>query len=172
MNRSVFIKAGFLLITLVGSLQLNAQKYGHLNFGNFLEKFPAVEESTTKLKTLNDSLATVNEKMSKEFEAFYTQAEKDNAEGKLTRIQLEETQKQLQTKQAELQGFQESAEKMIQDRRASLLKPILDRVQNAIKEVAKENGYAMIFDTSAGTTLFAQESDDITALVKKKLGMQ
>jgi hypothetical protein len=29
----------------------------------------------------------------------------------------------------------------------------------------------MIFDTSSGAMLFAAESDDVTALVKKKLGL-
>ncbi|MBC7774905.1 MAG: OmpH family outer membrane protein, partial [Phycisphaerae bacterium] len=39
------------------------------------------------------------------------------------------------------------------------------------KAVAKENGYAMVFDTSTGAMLFASDSDDLTELVKKKLGL-
>jgi len=41
------------------------------------------------------------------------------------------------------------------------------------KDVAKENGYTYIFDTSPGigVVLYADESTDVTALVKAKLGM-
>ena len=60
---------------------------------------------------------------------------------------------------------------MIAARREDLLKPILTRVEDAVKAVATENSYLMIFDTSSGAFLFAAESDDVSPLVKKKLGM-
>jgi hypothetical protein len=48
----------------------------------------------------------------------------------------------------------------------------LAKVDVAIKAIGKENNYAFIFDTSTGGTLFALESEDITALVKAKLGLK
>ena len=44
---------------------------------------------------------------------------------------------------------------------------------NAIKEVGKENGFTYVFDLSAGGILyFADNTEDILPLVKKKLGLQ
>ena len=60
----------------------------------------------------------------------------------------------------------------LQEKEKELLQPIIDRAKQAIAEVAKENGYTYIFDTSAGTLLYQQDSDDILALVKKKLGLK
>ena len=47
--------------------------------------------------------------------------------------------------------------------------PILKRAEAAIVEVAKENTYAYIFDTSAGAVVYAQPSDNVMDIVKKKL---
>jgi outer membrane protein len=57
-------------------------------------------------------------------------------------------------------------------RRQVLLKPILEKIDVAVKAVGKEGGYTFIFDTSSGSMLFATESEDITSLVKTKLGMK
>ena len=51
------------------------------------------------------------------------------------------------------------------------LQPILDKVNNIIKQVAVENQFTYIFDSSAGILLYAQESMDVTTLVKTKLGI-
>ena len=47
----------------------------------------------------------------------------------------------------------------------------MGKLEDAIRAVAKENGYSVIFDTSTGSTLYAAEGDDITPLVKKKLNL-
>ena len=43
--------------------------------------------------------------------------------------------------------------------------------KEAIKQVARDGGYAYIFDTSMGATLYDEGGDDIMPLVKKKLGL-
>ena len=55
-----------------------------------------------------------------------------------------------------------------------ILAPILDEVRNAIAAVAKENGYSYIFDGSpgVGVLLYADDSTNVTGLVKAKLGLQ
>ena len=52
-----------------------------------------------------------------------------------------------------------------------MLKPIRDRIQGAIDDVAKENGFTYIFDKSMGIILYADDSADVSAQVKAKLGM-
>jgi outer membrane protein len=52
-----------------------------------------------------------------------------------------------------------------------LLKPIQDRVNKAIKDVATENGFLYIFDSGMGVVLYADPAADATKLVKTKLGI-
>jgi outer membrane protein len=51
------------------------------------------------------------------------------------------------------------------------MEPMIEKANQAIEDVAKENGYTYILDTSAGTVLYFPESDDILPLVKTKLGL-
>ena len=49
------------------------------------------------------------------------------------------------------------------------LEPILSKARKAIEDVATEGGFTYIFDKSQGSILYAQESENILPLVKKKL---
>ena len=52
-----------------------------------------------------------------------------------------------------------------------MFKPLRDKIQTAIDQVAAENGYAFIFDYSTGFVLYADSSTDVSNLVRAKLGM-
>ena len=55
-------------------------------------------------------------------------------------------------------------------KRENLLKPILDKVDAAVKSVGKENGYAMIFDTSLfNFVLSVDDTQDVMPLIKKEI---
>jgi outer membrane protein len=57
----------------------------------------------------------------------------------------------------------------IQTKRQNALQPIYDKLNNAIEQVAKENGYSMIFDKAV--LLYSEDKDDVSALVRAKLGL-
>ena len=52
-----------------------------------------------------------------------------------------------------------------------LLEPILAKARKAIEDVATEGSFTYIFDKSSGNILYAKESENVIALVKKKLGL-
>ena len=58
----------------------------------------------------------------------------------------------------------------MQDKQLELMQPFQDKILKAIEDVAKENGYAYIFDTQV--LLYSEGGDDVSALVKKKLGIK
>ncbi|MEN9523226.1 MAG: hypothetical protein RL065_1603, partial [Bacteroidota bacterium] len=80
-------------------------------------------------------------------------------------------QKEMQQKYQLLQDFQQTAEEKVAAKKEELYNPILKKADAAIKDVAKKNGFAYIFDTSMGAFLYAQESDNIMELVKKELNI-
>lgn len=162
------------LAMLLGTATLSAQtppKYGHMNLGNLLEAMPETKAANDKLKVYADSLSAVGENMAKVFQEEVKKFQADYQEGKLTPIQAQQLEAELQKKQEEIQKFEQTAQQSIATKRDDFLKPILDKVETAVKAVATENNYLMIFDTSSGAFLFANETDDVSPLVKKKLGM-
>jgi outer membrane protein len=168
MNR-FFISALSIFVCTLFSADAVAQKYGHMNMGNFLEALPSVSEANKEMERLGKGYEVRLDSLEKDLQQFYGTVNEQANSGALTRIQMEAAQKQLEAKQNLLKAEAEVAEKAVAERRNALLEPILKRVQDAIKVVAKENNYAMVFDTSVGATLFVAESDDISALVSAKL---
>lgn len=163
-----------LITILIGATTLSAQaqpKYGHMNLGNLLELLPDTKKANVAMKVYTDSLSVKDSVMTKAFQEAYAALEKDYNAGILTPVQAQTRQEELKKQQESIQKFEQDAQQMAAAKREQLLTPILAKVEGAIKEVAKEKGYLMIFDTSSGVTLFAAESDDVTALVKQKLGL-
>ncbi len=67
--------------------------------------------------------------------------------------------------------FSQQADTDLQEKQVTLLQPLLDKAKNAINTVAKENGYAYIFDVGTGAFLYYEKGDNIMPLVKAKLGL-
>lgn len=143
-----------------------------MNLGNLLELLPDTKKANDELKIFTEQLAAKDDSMARALQTAAETLQKEYDAGNLTPVQAQQRQAELQKQQEVLQKFEQEANQLVASKREKLLTPILTKVNDAIKAVAVENGYAMIFDTSSGTMLFANESDDVTALVKKKLGLQ
>ena len=72
-------------------------------------------------------------------------------------------------KQQNLQQIQATAQNDLAAKRDTMLKPVLDKLNNAIAKVAKANGWDFIVDASA---LIYKAGPDATSAVKKELGIQ
>ncbi len=70
-----------------------------------------------------------------------------------------------------VQGWQNEAQELYQAEAQKKIVPIRNKALDAIKAVAKENGYGYVFDNAQGSLLIAPPGDDLLPLVKKKLGI-
>lgn len=167
--KSILIIALFLASTSTSFAQQKI-KIGHINSAELLQMMPGKDSAQ---KVLVDYAAELEKQlalMTTEFETKYQDYLAN--ETKMTEIVKKSKQQELTDLQNRILEFQESAQTDLQNKEAELVAPLLEKAQNAIDEVAKENGYTYILDTSTGTLLFYQDSDDIMPLVKKKLGIQ
>jgi len=76
-------------------------------------------------------------------------------------------------KQGEIRGLQgqlEARQTLAGQRQLDLLRPIFERVSNAIEAIRGERNYAMVFDISTEGVVAADPTLDITELVKERLG--
>ena len=67
----------------------------------------------------------------------------------------------------ELQNWQSTAQSMIEAKQNALLQPVYDKVLKAIDDVAKEKGYAYVFNREA--ILVGPPADNLLPLVAEKL---
>jgi outer membrane protein len=147
-------------------------KLGHINKQDLIVSLPEYDSAMAALDRSAKQLQTALEQMQVEFNKKYEDYMKNGKD--LSDLIRSSKETELQEMNQRIQTFQTQAEQDIQNQRAKLLKPVLDKVTNAINDIAKENKFTYIFDTTPGSTVIFQsvDSQDITSLVKKKLGIQ
>lgn len=158
---------------LLGPVNGFAQQYGHLNLGNLLEMMPEREAADQELAALRDEGLAKGEEMIKVLDEKVKAYQQARQSGTLNQIQSSEMEAELQAMNQEIVQYEKQLQAELAQKRQELLSPILMKVDNAVKSVAAENGYLMIFDTSVmNGVLFAQDSEDVLPLVKAKLGVE
>ncbi len=165
-------KFALLLSTvLLACFSLQAQKFGYLNSAALLQEMPKVKEAEANLETLQKQLQARGQNMLKEFQTKYADLERRHNEGGIAPKDLEVEAQKLKEEEATLAKYEQEMQRQIIEKRETLLQPILDEVNAAIKELAEQEGYTYIFDSSAGILLYADETTDVTTKIKAKLGM-
>ncbi|MCB0632219.1 MAG: OmpH family outer membrane protein [Saprospiraceae bacterium] len=164
--------ASVFLFTILGT-SLAQDKYGHCNFGSLVSMLPGTKAADTELAAYRDQLVKKGEDMATAFQQKVTQYYQDSQSGEHTPKTLGEREQALQQEQQTILAYEQEVQQKVAEKRDTLLEPLVTQVQEAIAKVAKANGYVMIFDTSAfNVVLFAEESADITDMVKAELGLQ
>ncbi len=167
--KNIFFISAFICLTTASAVA-QQQKLAHLNSGNLLEMMPDVRQANKQLEAYQKQLTAKGQTMSKQFQDKY---QKYMQEGQsLTDAERSTREGALQKEQEKIAKYSQEVQTNLEKKRQTLLKPILERVDGVIKTVAKENGYSFVFDTSGGATLFSNQSEDILALVKGKLGLK
>ena len=160
---SVLFAAVMMLVT-AGAV--NAQKVASMDYEAVLAAMPETKKMTTDLDTFSK---TKGDELQKQAEAFQKEVQQYQADGaKLTEAQRTAKEGELQKKQQNLQQLQQTAQNDLARRRDAAVKPIIDKLNNAVAKVAKANGFDFIIDSTA---LIYKGGPDATPLVKKELGL-
>lgn len=157
-----------MLAAFSGSLMAQS-RFGHINSSEVVGMMSDTKKADEDLKKFTSDLQTQLKAMVEELQNKYQdyQAKKASLADAVKEIR----EKEIQDLQQRIDDFQQSAQQNIGKKKEELYSPIFKKVEKAIKEVAAEGKYAYIFDSSTGTVLYAQDSDNILDLVKKKLNL-
>ena len=163
------IISAVLILSLALSMQ--AQKIGYMNLRALSSEMPAMAAASSELEVYAKQLQKQGEQMVTELQTEYGMLEKRIGAGELSPQQQESEVAKLKLKQDNLGLFEQEMQLKVQKKEAELLSPILGKIEIAIKAVAEENGFQFILDQSTPVLLFADETSDVSALVKAKLGI-
>ncbi len=160
---------GLVIIALLMTVAVQAQKFGYINSSALLVDLPEVKQAESDLEAFSKQLQKKGQDMVAKFQTDVQAFQKKVEAGELSPKQQDEEEKRLEAVRAELGKYEQDMTTQIQTKRETLLKPIYDKVNEAIKAVATEGGYQYVFDQ--GVLLYFEASADISAAVKKKLGI-
>lgn len=155
---------------LIGNMVFAQAKFGYIDSRELLSLMPEVRKADSSLqayaKTYQDQLESMGKEYQKKVQDFQAQ------EKTMTEAVKEVKVKEIQQLEERIQTTQQSAQEKVAKKKEELYSPILEKADQAIKDVAKANNFDYVFDTSAGSLLYAKESDNIIGLVKAKLGIK
>ncbi len=174
MKRFLSVAILMSVITLVGQKTLAQNiKFGHINSEELIQALPEFDSANVKLEKFRKDLVNALELMSVELN---NKNDAYNKESKnLTDIVKQTKEQELVDMNRRIQEFQTNAQQQLQEKQGELFQPIMAKVDKAIKEVGKENGFVYIFSVGQGSSLLffdETKSTNIMPLAKAKLGLK
>ncbi len=169
--KKLLIVVTIILVGMANIATAQTLKFGHIDIQQLIQVMPErtkaiadLEKTATELETLLGTMQTELQTMFKEY------TEKRDSMSDLVRQAKEED---IQAKQQRIETFRNQSEQQLGQKQQDLMKPIIEKADNAISEVAKEQGLLYVFDISSRVVLYkSNQSVDVLPLVKKKLGIE
>lgn len=163
-----------LLLASVLFLGVNAagaqSKIAHINTEALVAAMPETKQMQEELKKIAQTYDTeyksqgnaLQAKLQKYDTEASTQTDTENAK----------RAKEVQDLQKKIQVYAQTAQQELQKKEFDLYKPIAEKAQKAIQEVATAKGILYVFDSSPGKGLIVKDGEDLMASVKTKLGIK
>ena len=143
-------------------------KMGYINTDELISTMPEAAKAQAELQEFQAGLGQQYQDLSAELNAKDSSFVKDSV--KLSASMKEIKRKELIELYQKVQGYQQTSQEEYQAKANEKIAPIREKALNAISTVAKENGYAYIFNED--NLLVKPLGDNILQLVKNKLGIK
>ena len=170
MKRTIQLLILVVAMSLTGnSFAQKAVKLGHFSSTELIKKMPEGDSAQVVMKAYMAELQGEAESMQKEYQRLVSEYQAKEAQ--LSDLLKASKQKEIQSVNERFQEFQQSAEGDIQKKQAELMSKITDKIKLAVADIAKEGKYSYIFE-STGILWYADDSEDITPLLAKKLNIK
>ncbi len=163
----------FLLVIPFNSI-LPQLKIGYVDSDAILDNLPDAQDARQQLDVLIQEWQDELNKLQNEWKTKYDDYEKRKLiMSDQTRTQTEQELIKLEQEIADYRQKKFGTNGELFQKQDELMKPVQNRVFNAITEVAQEENYDYVLDKSGGVLiLFAKDEYDITNLVIQKLSAQ
>ncbi|MBN2522048.1 MAG: OmpH family outer membrane protein [Bacteroidales bacterium] len=149
-----------------------AQKFAFVDTDYVLNNIPSYKAAENELDKLSKQYENEVSAMFENIDKMYREYQAEKV--LLTDEIKSKREEEIITKEREAKKLQNDyfgQEGLLFKKRQELIKPIQDEVYGAVKEIANENGYAVIFDSASGPTmLYTNPRYDISDEVLQRLG--
>ena len=164
----LFLGVSLFMFTGVAYAQM---KIAYVNSAEILEAMPESTKVRSDLESYYGELQTLLQNMVTEYSNKVQDYEANQAS--MSNLVKQSKEKEIVDMENRIQQFRANADEELAKKQEELLKPVLDKVQNAINAVGKEKGYTYIIDNAAGTLVYlGPDAIDASKDVKAKLGIK
>ncbi len=155
------------LVLFTGTQVFAQSKVAHIDVQALMTTMPEMKAAQEQLKKVQETYDNAYNAMVQEYK---TKAEKYQQEAATAGDVVNETRsKEMQDMGARIQQYQQDAQKQLSQKELDLLKPIMEKAQQAIQKVAKDKGVNYVLDATNGSGVLFADGIDLLADVKKEL---
>lgn len=147
-------------------------KIGYTNVEYLITQMPEYVTIENELKEYGDQLDKQLQAKMQEFQTKMQDLEQ-NIDNMLPEV-ARDKQEELQTMEQSIRKFQMELQQSIQRKQNDLLQSVYSKIEKAIQEVAKADGYTHVFSegmSGVSILLYADDGDNITDKVLKNMGI-
>ena len=162
-----------LLIAAVALMSVAASaqnfKWAYVDFNELVMLMPEMDQARA---TMEENQKTNEEILVSMYEEYQTKMQQyqQKAESWTPAIR-ESKEKEIMEIQARLEQTQQSLQQELQELQQNLQMPIYEKAQNAVNELAKANGVAMVFEKSSMLYFDPAQGIDLTQDARKALNI-
>lgn len=154
---------------LAGSAATAQTKFAHVNFGELVQLMPEADSAMVQLEAANNEAQETYNSMVAEFQSKYDQFEQKQATW--TPAVRESKQKELMDIQTRVQEFQQAIQQDMSQLQNTLMAPIYQKAQDAVRKLAQEKGVIYVYDSSTLLYIDSAQSIDLTPEARTALGI-
>ena len=163
----------FALITFFGLNFVQAQKFGYIDSDFILNKMPEYGKAQGEIEQLSAAWQKEIEDMQRKVEGLYSAYQAEQV--LLTEVMKQERLDEIKKKETELKEYQKKVfgfGGLFFLKKQELIKPLQDKVFDAVEKVAKSNRLAIIFDKAGELVMiYTDPRHDYTDFVLEELGL-
>jgi outer membrane protein len=152
---------------------VHAQRFGYIDTDFVLNKMPEYGKAQDEINQLSEAWEKEIQDMAKKIEAMYSDFQAEQV--LLTDEMKKERTAAIQKKEAELKEYQKKVfgfGGLFFLKKQELIKPIQDKVWDAVDKVAKQNNLAIVFDKAGELVMiYTDPRYDYTDFVLDELGL-
>ena len=170
------MKKVFTLVTVLicGLTVAQAQKFAYVDTEYILEKMPEYTTAQRQIEQMSNQYQSTIETEAKKVDQLFRSYQAER--GRLSDVQRQQREQDIINKEQAVKDLQKSffgQEGTVTKRTEALMQPIKDRVQRAIDALAREGGYAVIFDVAASPGfIYTNPAYDLSNRVLERLGIR
>ena len=161
----------FCVLSFGAFSQAQNLKFGHINTNELISLMSDRDSAVVKLQAYQNELEETLEGMGTEYNNKVNEYQRKQNEW--APVVLETKQRELQELGQRIQQFQQNAQQEMAQMQQVLMTPVIEKAQDAITKIAKANSLVYVFDLSAGSLIYFDDSVsvDLLPLAKKELGI-
>lgn len=165
--KKIILMAAAAIITLSAAAQ--NVKMAYVNYSELVQLMPESDQARAALNASQKEAEETYQSMTEEFNSKYQQYTQKSSTW--TATIRESKEKELTDIQSRIQEFQQNIQVELQQQQQTLMAPIQKKAMDAVTKLAKDRGFALVFDASQYVYVDPAQLTDLTPDARKALNI-